>query len=56
MAQDRRSSVLKDFLDGKHSVVVSTGLLARGLDLLHVQQVGKAFSSAVVMDPLPFMM
>ncbi len=39
MAQERRSSILQGLLEGKYSVVVATGVLARGLDLLHVRQV-----------------
>ena len=39
MAQDRRSQILKGFLEGKYSAIVATGVLARGLDLKNVQQV-----------------
>jgi ATP-dependent RNA helicase DDX59 len=39
MEQERRSTILKDFLNGRYQVIVATGVLARGLDLTHVQQV-----------------
>ena len=39
MAQERRSGILQGFLEGKYSVVVATGVLARGIDLMHVRQV-----------------
>ena len=39
MAQQRRSEILKGFLEGKYSAIVATGVLARGLDLKNVQQV-----------------
>lgn len=39
MAQERRSEILEGFREGKYSVIVATGILARGLDLKNVQQV-----------------
>ena len=39
MLQERRSAILKGFLDGRYQVIVSTGVLARGLDLNNVKQV-----------------
>ena len=39
MAQERRSAILHGFLEGKYHIVVGTGVLARGLDLVNVQQV-----------------
>lgn len=38
MAQERRSAILHGFLEGKYHIVVGTGVLARGLDLVNVQQ------------------
>ena len=39
-AQERRTAILHDFLEGKYSIVVNTGVWARGLDLVNVQQAG----------------
>ena len=39
MTQERRSMILREFLEGRHSVIVATGILARGLDLINVEQV-----------------
>ena len=41
MAQERRSAIVRGLQEGAYSVVVSTGVLARGLDLVHVNQVRK---------------
>ena len=38
MTQERRTTILHDFLEGKYSVVVNTGVWGRGLDLVNVQQ------------------
>ena len=37
-AQERRTAILRDFLEGKYSICVNTGVWARGLDLVNVQQ------------------
>ena len=39
MEQERRTSILSGFLNGRYDVVVATGILARGLDLKNVRQV-----------------
>ena len=39
ITQDRRSEIVREFLEGKHSVLVATNVLARGIDLLNVRQV-----------------
>ncbi len=39
MVQDRRSEIVREFLEGKHSVLVATSVLARGVDLVNVRQV-----------------
>lgn len=41
MAQERRSFILKGFQEGRYEVIVSTGVLARGLVLPNVQQAWK---------------
>ena len=37
-AQERRTAILRDFLEGKYSICVNTGVWARGLDLVNVKQ------------------
>lgn len=39
MEQERRTSILSGFLNGRYDIVVATGVLARGLDLKNVRQV-----------------
>ena len=39
--QERRTAILRDFLEGKYSVCVNTGVWARGLDLVNVQQASR---------------
>lgn len=39
MVQERRSEIVQEFLEEKHSVLVTTNVLARGIDLVSVQQV-----------------
>ena len=39
MAQQRRTEIVREFLDGRHSVIVATNVLARGVDLQNVHQV-----------------
>ena len=39
MAQQRRSEILREFLSNKHSVLVTTNVLGRGIDLVNVRQV-----------------
>lgn len=39
MVQERRSEILQEFLEGKHSVLVATNVLGRGIDLFSVRQV-----------------
>lgn len=39
MAQERRTAVVEGLLDGRYSVVVTTNVLGRGVDLSTVQQV-----------------
>ena len=39
MAQEKRSAVVEDLLDGRYSVVVATNVLGRGVDLSNVRQV-----------------
>ena len=34
----RRTEILRDFREGKYSICVNTGVWARGLDLVNVQQ------------------
>ena len=36
--QERRTTILHDFLEGKYSVVINTCVWGRGLDLVNVQQ------------------
>jgi superfamily II DNA/RNA helicase len=38
MAQERRTDILKEFLDNHHSVLVTTNVLGRGVDLVNVKQ------------------
>ena len=40
MAQERRSAVVEGLLDARYSVIVTTNVLGRGLDLANVRQVG----------------
>ena len=37
--QQRRTEIVREFLDGRHSVLVATNVLARGVDLQPVHQV-----------------
>jgi superfamily II DNA/RNA helicase len=39
MAQERRSAVVEGLLDARYSVIVTTNVLGRGLDLANVNQV-----------------
>ena len=41
MAQQRRSEILQEFLEEKHSVLVATNVLGRGIDLIRVRQVSR---------------
>ncbi len=52
MAQERRSSILQGLLEDKYSVVVATGVLARGLDLLRVKQVKRQLAQPAAMSDL----
>ena len=40
MAQERRSAVVEGLLDARYTVIVTTNVLGRGLDLANVRQVG----------------
>lgn len=37
--QERRGEILREFLEGRHSVLVATNVLGRGIDLICVSQV-----------------
>lgn len=49
MAQEKRSEILREFLNNQHSVLVTTNILGRGVDLINVKQVGKETTN----DPPP---
>ena len=38
MAQEKRSEILREFLNNQHSVLVTTNVLGRGVDLMNVKQ------------------
>jgi superfamily II DNA/RNA helicase len=39
MDQDQREAIMKDFRNGKSRILISTDLLARGIDVHHVSLV-----------------
>ena len=48
--QNERTVALKSFIEGRYHVIVSTGILARGVDLLNVKQVSITWMYAWLMD------